>query len=153
MLLFSLWVFPDSQQPPCKSWKMNLCSFFSLHKVPLKALGWKWQVKMTKVCSHFSKQTHLWTTPKVKGGSVRAESRPFFQLCSTSTFFKQKHVHTDLPKKWRLKETVSEKLEPFSWIPYVFVGRRLLSAWPGPMLGILNWWNTGLLIPTSQGSV
>lgn len=65
-------------------------------------------------------------------------------------FFKRKHVHTDLLKKFRLKETVFEKLEPFSWIPYVFFGRRVLSAWPGLMLGILNWWNTGLLIPFSK---
>lgn len=73
----------------------------------------------------------------------------FFQRCSTSTFFffKRKHVHTDLPKKFRLKETVFEKLEPFSWIPYVFFGRWVLSAWLGLMLGILSWWNTGLFIP------
>lgn len=77
----------------------------------------------------------------------------FFQCCSTSTTFffkKRKHVHTDLLKKFRLKETVFEKLEPFSWIPYVFVGERLLSAWLRLMLGILNWWNTGLLIPFSR---
>ena len=131
--------------------KKLTCVFFPL-KVSLKAWGWKWQVMMTKVCSHFWKQTHLWTTPRVKGGSVLAEFRPFFILAVPQLFFfffflKRKHFHTDLLKKFRLKETVFEKLEPFSWIPYVFFGRQVLSAWLRLMLGILNWWNTALLIP------
>lgn len=107
---------------------------------------------MTKVCSHFWKQTHLWTTLRWKVAVSWLNSDPFSMLQYLNSFFfifffKRKHVHTDLLKKFRLKETVFEKLEPFSWIPYVFFGRRVLSAWPGLMLGILNWWNTGLLIP------
>lgn len=35
----------------------------------------------------FWKQTHLWTTPRVKGGSVLAEFRPFFTAQVPHFFF------------------------------------------------------------------
>ena len=90
----------------------------------------------------------------MKGGSVLAEFRPFFNVAVPQLFFffKRKHVHTDL-KKFRLKETVFEKTGALQLNPICFSWQTSAVCLAGADVGDIKLMEHRTLDPFFEGCV